>query len=77
MAATIAFITLNGALTRTQTIAQTIELGRDETLRTKSASINFFNPAAILLGTGCASATAAPARPPSQVPDGCFRVGPA
>lgn len=56
-AATIAFITLNGALTRTQTIAQTIELGRDETLRTTSATVKFFSPAGTLLATGCASAT--------------------
>lgn len=57
-AATIAFITLNGALTRTQTIAQTIELGPDETLKTKSASVKFFNPAGALVASGCAAATA-------------------
>ena len=57
-AATTAFITVNGALTRTQTITQTIELQGDDSLKTTKASVKFFSPSGSLLMTGCAAATA-------------------
>lgn len=57
-ASTTAFISLNGMLTRIQTIDQTIELDGPDTLHTTSATIRFVNPAGSLVGTGCASATA-------------------
>src|SRR5260370_12784761 len=54
---TMAFITLNGALTRTQVLAQTIEVESDDAFATTSSSVKFFAPDGTLLGTGCASAT--------------------
>jgi hypothetical protein len=57
-AATTAFITVNGALTRTQTITQTIEMLGDDSLKTTKASVKFFSPSGSLLMTGCAAATA-------------------
>ena len=56
-AATTAFITVNGVLSRTQTITQTIELEGPDRLKTTSASVKFFSPTGNLLMTGCAEAT--------------------
>ncbi len=56
-ATTTAFITVNGALTRTQTITQGIELTGEDTLKTTSAAVKFYSPAGALLGSGCAAAT--------------------
>lgn len=56
-AATTAFITVNGVLSRTQTITQTIELEGPDKLKTTSASVKFFSPTGSLLMTGCAEAT--------------------
>jgi hypothetical protein len=56
-ATTVAFITLNGALARTQTITQTIEVLTADTLQTTSASVQFYKPDGTLLATGCAVAT--------------------
>jgi hypothetical protein len=57
-AISMAFITLNGALTRTQTITQVIELLDANSLKTTSASVLFFKPDGTFLGSGCAAATA-------------------
>ena len=57
-ASTIAMITVNGALTRTQTITQTIEIQNVDSFTTTSASVKFFAPNGTLVGTGCATATA-------------------
>lgn len=57
-ASTTAFITLNGALQRIQTIDQTIELDGADTAHTTSASVRFVSPTGVPLGSGCASATA-------------------
>ena len=56
-AVTTAFITVNGVLTRTQTITQAIELEGKDSLKTTSASVKFYSPAGSLLGMGCAVAT--------------------
>jgi hypothetical protein len=57
-AATTAFVTLNGALTKTQTIRQTIEMGDDPNrFTTVKATVQFFDPNGTLLVTGCATAT--------------------
>jgi len=56
-ATTTAFITVNGVLSRTQTITQTIELEGPDKLKTTSASVQFFSPTGSLLMTGCAEAT--------------------
>ena len=42
---TIAFVTLNGVLTRTQTILQTIEVDSSDTYKTTAASVKFSMPA--------------------------------
>lgn len=55
-AATEAFITLNGALVRTQRIAQEIVIGDSPDDFFSSASITFYSPAGALLGKGCATA---------------------
>ena len=55
---TIAFVTLNGVLTRTQTILQTIEVDSSDTYKVTAASVKFFAPDGTLLFTGCATATA-------------------
>ncbi|MFL6427543.1 MAG: hypothetical protein ACJ71S_04815 [Acidobacteriaceae bacterium] len=55
-ATSTAFITVNGALTRIQTIAQTIEIGRDDVFKTDAASVKFFQPDGTLVATGCAAA---------------------
>ena len=57
-AATTAFVTLNGALTKTQTIRQTIEMGNDPNrFTTVKATVQFFDLNGTLLVTGCATAT--------------------
>ena len=57
-AATTAFVTLNGALTKTQKIVQTIEMGDDPNrFTTVKATVQFFDPNGKLLVTGCATAT--------------------
>jgi hypothetical protein len=56
-ASSIAMITVNGALTRTQTITQTIEINNEDSFTTTSASVKFFAPNGTLVGTGCATAT--------------------
>jgi hypothetical protein len=56
-AVTTAFITVNGVLSRTQTITQTIELEGPDKLKTTSASVKFFSPTGSLLMTGCAEAS--------------------
>ena len=57
-AATTAFITLNGTLTKTQKITQTIVMGDDpNAFTTVKATVQLFDPTGKLLVTGCASAT--------------------
>jgi len=56
-ATSIAMITVNGALTRTQTITQTIEVQNEDSFTTTSASVKFFAPNGTLVGSGCATAT--------------------
>jgi len=54
----IAFITMNGVLAKTQTIRQTIEIGDDPNqFTTTEASVQFFDPSGTSLVSGCASAT--------------------
>jgi len=56
-AATVAFITMDGALVKTQTITQVIDMGPGPNkFTTPKAEIEFFDPAGNLLTTGCASA---------------------
>ena len=56
-AASIAFITMNGALVKTQKISQTIVMGPGPyEFTTPQADIQFFDPAGNLLMTGCATA---------------------
>ena len=56
--ATTAFVTLNGALTKTQKIIQTIEMSDDPNrFATVKATVRFFDPTGKLLVTGCATAT--------------------
>ena len=55
-AASTAFITSNGALVKTQTITQNIQLGNGDQL-TSAATVQFFDPSGNLLGSGCATAT--------------------
>jgi hypothetical protein len=56
-ATSLAFITLNGSLTKTQKITQTIELEDPDDFTTTEASVQFYDPAGNLLVTGCAAAT--------------------
>lgn len=56
-ASTIAMITVNGVLTRTQTITQTIEMQSEDSFLTISASVKFFAPNGTQIGAGCATAT--------------------
>ena len=56
-ATSTAFITLNGALARTQTITQTIEILTDDSVKTTAASVTFYKPDGTLLASGCAAAT--------------------
>lgn len=56
-ASTLAFITMNGALAKTQKITQTIVMGPGPNeFTTPQATVEFFDPAGNLLNTGCASA---------------------
>lgn len=56
-AASIAFITMNGALVKTQKITQNIEMGPgSDTFFTPQAAIEFSDPAGNVIATGCASA---------------------
>jgi hypothetical protein len=56
-ASSIAFITMNGALVKTQKITQTIDLGPgQDKLTTPQATVEFFDPAGNLLQTACAVA---------------------
>jgi hypothetical protein len=58
-AASIAFITMNGSLVKTQKITQAIEMGPgSDKLTTPQATVEFFDPAGNLLQTGCATAVA-------------------
>lgn len=59
-AASLAFVTMNGALVKTQKISQTIvmEPGGDE-FTTPRADITFYDPAGNLVATGCATAIGA------------------
>jgi len=58
IAATTAFITLNGALAKTQKITQSIVMGDDQnTFTTVKARVQFFDPMGNLLVSGCATAT--------------------
>ena len=53
----LAFVTVNGALAKTQKISQTIEIGDDPNqFTTTEASVQFFDPSGNLLVSGCASA---------------------
>jgi hypothetical protein len=58
-AATLAFITVNGALAKTQKISQTIEIENNpDEFTVTAASVQFFDPAGNLLPVaGCATAT--------------------
>jgi len=57
-ASSLAFITMSGALAKTQKITQTIDMGADpDSFVATDASVQFFDPAGNLLVTGCASAT--------------------
>ena len=56
-AKTMALLTLNGVLVRTQTITQSIEVQSDDTFRTTAAQVKFFRPDGSLLAAGCAVAT--------------------
>jgi hypothetical protein len=54
----LAFVTVNGMLVKTQRISQTIELGDDPNqFTTTAASVQFFDPTGTLLVSGCATAT--------------------
>jgi hypothetical protein len=54
----LAFVTVNGVLAKTQKISQTIEMGDDPNqFTTTAASVQFFDPAGNLLVSGCATAT--------------------
>jgi hypothetical protein len=58
-AATTAFITMDGALVKTQTITQIIDMGPGpDRFTTPKASVEFFDPAGNLLTMGCATAVA-------------------
>jgi hypothetical protein len=54
---TMAFVTVNGVLAKTQKISQTIEIGNDpDQFTTTAASVQFFDPTGTLLVSGCATA---------------------
>ena len=55
-AASVAFITLNGSLVKTQKITQAIQIVDSGDSFTSAASVEFFDPAGNLLGSGCATA---------------------
>ncbi|HMD06860.1 MAG TPA: hypothetical protein VKH63_04950 [Candidatus Acidoferrum sp.] len=55
---TMALVTVNGVLAKTQKISQTIEMGDDpDQFTTTAASVQFFDPTGTLLVSGCATAT--------------------
>jgi hypothetical protein len=55
---TMAFVTVNGVLAKTQKISQTIEIGDNpDHFTTAAASVQFFDPTGTLLVSGCATAT--------------------
>ncbi len=57
-ASTVAHITVNGALTKIQTITQPmIQMDTDNTFQTPSATIRFFAPDGTPLSSGCAVAS--------------------
>lgn len=56
-ATSLAFITLNGALQKWQTIAQTIQFTGRDSVKTSSADVKFTTPDGAPLMEGCASAT--------------------
>ena len=57
IAASTAFITMNGVLVKTQKITQMIELGpKQDEFTTPQATVEFFDPAGTLLTSGCAAA---------------------
>ena len=53
----LAFITLNGALAKTQKITQSIEVNNEGNSFTSDANVYFYDPAGNLLVSGCAAAT--------------------
>lgn len=56
-ASTIAFITMNGSLVKTQKITQTIDMGPGQNdFTTPHATVEFFDPVGNLLTSGCATA---------------------
>ncbi|MGH9510886.1 MAG: hypothetical protein ACRD2U_01990 [Terriglobales bacterium] len=56
-ASTIALITVNGVLAKTQVITQRIEMGDNpDEFTTPKASVHFYDPTGKLLMTGCATA---------------------
>lgn len=57
-ASSVALITLNGALTGSQTITQTIEMGNNpDMFQTTNAQVQFFAPDGTFLRGGCATAS--------------------
>jgi hypothetical protein len=57
-ASTVAYITLNGVLAKTQTITQpTIQMTGDNTFETPSAAVKFYGPDGSLLASACAVAS--------------------
>lgn len=54
-AATVAFVTLNGALQSTQVIRQNIQMGSSNDF-SSTATVQFFDPNGNLLKSGCATA---------------------
>jgi hypothetical protein len=56
-ASSIAFITMNGTLVKTQKITQTIDMGPGQNdFITPHATVEFFDPVGNLLNSGCATA---------------------
>lgn len=55
-ASSMAFITVNGVLTMTQRIDQTIVIDSPNHFTAKDATVKFFDPSGSLLKTGCADA---------------------
>lgn len=54
----MAFITLNGQLTKLQTITQQIRYAARTDTWTSNAAVDFYDPSGHLLANGCASASA-------------------
>jgi hypothetical protein len=56
-ASTVAYVTLNGVLVKTQTIAQTaIQMTGDNAFQTPSAAVKFYGPDGSVLAAACAVA---------------------